>query len=237
MTSNKLKIIACISMLVDHIGFLLFPQIQVLRYIGRIALPIFAYFIAQGCIHTLSRRKYFLSVLTLALLCQIVYFVEGLINGGIRTVDLNILFTFALSIVICSSYLALTQQQSLYPRKVLNAAFFAGALAISVFLCVFLNRLSPIPINFDYGIAGVLLPLFAVISVQKEKQLPLFFIGLVLFNIVMAEQLSYTWYSFLSIPLLLAYNGKRGTRRLKYFFYLFYPLHFAAIYLIKLIAF
>jgi hypothetical protein len=173
----------------------------------------------------------------LALLCQIVYFVEGLINGGIRTVDLNILFTFALSIVICSSYLALTQQQSLYPRKVLNAAFFAGALAISVFLCVFLNRLSPIPINFDYGIAGVLLPLFAVISVQKEKQLPLFFIGLVLFNIVMAEQLSYTWYSFLSIPLLLVYNGKRGTRRLKYFFYLFYPLHFAAIYLIKLIAF
>ncbi len=236
MSSNKLKIIACISMLVDHIGFFLFPQIQVLRYIGRIALPIFAYFIAQGCIHTLSRRKYFLSVLTLALLCQIVYFVEDLINGGIHKVELNILFTFALSIVICSSYLAMTQQ-SLHPRKVLNAAFFAGALAISVFLCVFLNRLSPIPIDFDYGIAGVLLPLFAVISVQKEKQLPLFFIGLVLFNIVMAERLSYTWYSFLSIPLLLAYNGKRGTRRLKYLFYLFYPLHFAAIYLIKLIAF
>ena len=224
-------------MLVDHIGFLLFPQKQMLRYIGRIAMPIFAYFIAEGCIHTRSRRKYFLSVLTLALLCQIVYFAEDFINGGIHIVELNILFTFALSIVTCSSYLAMTHNNNSTCEKVLNTAFFAGTLAVSIFLCVFLNRLSPIPINFDYGIAGVLLPFFAVISVQKEKQLPLFFIGILLFNIVMADKLSYTWYSFLSVPLLLAYNGKRGTHRLKYFFYLFYPIHFAAIYLIKLIAF
>ena len=224
-------------MLLDHIGFLLFPQIQVLRYIGRIAMPIFAYFIAEGCMHIRSRRKYFLTVLSLALLCQAVYFVEELINGGIHEVNLNILFTFALSIALCSSYLTMAHNDRSSHRKALNTASFAGALVLSVFFCVFLNQLSPIPINFDYGIAGVLLPLFAVIPVQEEKQLPLFFVGIVLFNIVMAERLSYTWYSLLAIPLLLAYNGKRGTHKLKYFFYLFYPLHFAAIYLIKRIAF
>ena len=224
-------------MLLDHIGFLLFPPIQILRYIGRIALPIFAYFIAEGCIHTRSRIKYFLTVLALALVCQAVYFVEDLINGGISVVNLNILFTFALSIIICSAYLNIADRDHSPRRKALDVASFVGAIAIAIFLCMFWNRIAPIQITFDYGIAGVLLPLFAVISAKREKQLPLFFIGIVLFNIARVDVLSYTWYSLLAIPLLLAYNGKRGTRKLKYFFYLFYPLHFAAIYLIKLIAF
>ena len=224
-------------MLLDHVGFLLFPEIQILRYIGRIALPIFAYFIAEGCIHTRSRMKYFLTVLALALVCQAVYFVEDLINGGISVVNLNILFTFALSIIICSAYLNMADRDHAPGRKALDVASFVGAIAIAIFLCMFWNRIAPIQITFDYGIAGVLLPLFAVISTQRKKQLPLFFIGILLFNIARADVLSYTWFSLLAIPLLLAYNGKRGTRKLKYFFYLFYPLHFAAIYLIKLIAF
>ena len=225
-------------MLIDHVGFLLFPRVLILRYIGRIALPIFAYFIAEGCIHTRSKRKYFLTVLSLALICQAVYFAEDLINGGIRSVSLNILFTFALSIILCSAYLNMTS--AINPtllQKITSILLFVLALGASIFLCVFLNRFSPLPITFDYGIAGVTLPLFAVLSTRRERQLPLFFLGIIIFNIIMSAKLSYTWYSLLSIPLLLLYNGERGTRRLKYFFYLFYPLHFALIYLIKLIAF
>ncbi|MBR4973352.1 MAG: hypothetical protein IKY45_02675 [Clostridia bacterium] len=235
MSSNKLKIIACISMLIDHIGFLLFPQITVLRYIGRLAMPIFAYFIAEGCIHTRSKRKYFFTVLSLAGVCQAVYFAEDIMDGVLNTVNLNILFTFALSIVVCSAYLGIINNDHPFSRF-LYTVLFTASLALSVFLCVFINRFSPVPISLDYGIAGVMLPLFAVVSTEKSKQLPLFFIGLIIFNLIISQNLAYSWYSLLSFPLLITYNGTRGTHRLKYFFYLFYPIHFAVIYVIKLVA-
>ncbi len=40
LTANHLKLIACVTMLIDHIGFVFFPRVTVLRYIGRIAMPI-----------------------------------------------------------------------------------------------------------------------------------------------------------------------------------------------------
>ena len=48
-SNNVLKIIACITMLIDHMGVLLFPKITILRIIGRIAFPIFAFLLAEGC--------------------------------------------------------------------------------------------------------------------------------------------------------------------------------------------
>ena len=89
MNSNQLKIIACIAMACDHIGFLLFPNLVFLRYIGRIALPIFAYFIAEGCLKTRSKFRYFMQVFIMAIICQIFYTAESLINGGIREIYLN----------------------------------------------------------------------------------------------------------------------------------------------------
>ena len=56
LTNNQLKLIAMLSMLIDHVGMLLFPGVRVLRIIGRLAFPIFAYMIAEGCAHTRSRR-------------------------------------------------------------------------------------------------------------------------------------------------------------------------------------
>ena len=52
MSRSTLKIIACISMLIDHLGFVMFPHIPIFHLIGRIAMPVFAFFIAEGAIHT-----------------------------------------------------------------------------------------------------------------------------------------------------------------------------------------
>ena len=52
LSSNILKIVACISMLLDHIGFIFFPQYIIFRILGRVAFPIFAFMIAEGCYYT-----------------------------------------------------------------------------------------------------------------------------------------------------------------------------------------
>lgn len=73
--SDLLKIIAIVTMLVDHTGVLLYPgdEFRVLRSIGRIAFPIFAWLLVQGFIHTSDRKKYGFRFLCFALLAEIPY--------------------------------------------------------------------------------------------------------------------------------------------------------------------
>ncbi len=237
MTSNQLKTVACITMAIDHVGFLLFPNIIILRYIGRIALPLFAYFIAEGCLHTRSKTKYFLQIFAMAIACQLFYIGESIIGGGIYSVYLNILFTFSLSIVVCSAYLRLaeTVREKNKKRLAKDIALFAAALCLSVFCCTGLSWVFGIPVTIDYSMAGVLLPLSALIFTDKKKRFIAFSIGTVLYCLFWCFDRPYVWFALLALPLIALYNGKRGSRKMKWVFYFFYPLHFAVIYVIDLI--
>ena len=237
MTSNKLKIIACVSMVLDHIGFVLFPNVMVFRYIGRLALPIFAFFIAEGCIHTRSKVKYFLQMLSLALFCQIFYIAEELMSGRISRVYLNVLFTFCLSIIVCVAYIAFVNSIKKGNKKksvVLGLVFLASILFV-VFCCKWLSLFAGITVIIDYGIVGALLPLWAVIFTDKKKRLIAFSLGTIIYCLGHAAMQPYVWYSLLALPLTSLYNGERGSKKLKWAFYLFYPLHFAVIYGISLL--
>ena len=57
MTGNQLKIIALIAMTIDHVGLILLPQVELLRIIGRLSFPIFAYMIAEGCFFTHDKKR------------------------------------------------------------------------------------------------------------------------------------------------------------------------------------
>lgn len=57
LNSNQLKLLALLTMTVDHIGVHLFPQYPILRIIGRLAFPIYAYCIAEGCVHTKTAKS------------------------------------------------------------------------------------------------------------------------------------------------------------------------------------
>ena len=94
LTGNQLKLIAMAAMTIDHIGVQLFPNVLLLRIIGRLALPIFAYMIAQGCRYTKNKARYLLTIAAVAALCQIVYFV------AMDSLYQCILVTFSLSIVL-----------------------------------------------------------------------------------------------------------------------------------------
>ena len=213
LTGNALKLLAALFMTIDHIGVVLFPRVLVLRIIGRLALPIFAYMIAEGCKYTRNKKKYFGMIFLLATLCQTVYFfVDG-------TLYLSILYTFSLSI------LTVYAMQNMKSRGT-TASCLLFLLTISAVWV--LNQFFTI----DYGFWGCMLPVFAAIfhSTKKDRlsvSIGMLGIGLVLLSLDLGDSIQLL--SLAALPLLLCYNGKRGKWNLKYFFYIFYPVHLAVL--------
>ncbi len=241
MTSNCIKLIACISMLIDHMGVILFPQTLWLRYIGRLAMPLFAFCIAEGCLHTKNPRRYVLRMLALGIACQAVYTVEELLNGGLRSIYLNILFTFSFAALVCFAYLqmekALTEGDS--AQKARGVSIFVGALAAVLLFALFCRhsrQLVGLSVTLDYGAAGILLPLFGLARGTHLRRISVYAAGLVLFCLALADGLSYIWFALFDLPILYFYNGKRGKRSAKYAFYIFYPLHLGVLYLVASVA-
>ena len=235
MTSNQIKLIACISMLIDHIGVILFPQVTVLRCIGRLAMPLFAFCIAEGCRYTSNRKRYFLRMFLLGAGCQLVYAAEEILSGGLRSIYLNILFTFSFAALVCFAYLEAEKALQSGDRKAIfrGVSIFAGSVAAVLLLeifCTFSKEIVGISIALDYGASGIMLPLFALSRKQHTQRILVYSIGLVLFCLSLCTHMPYIWFALLDIPILCFYNGKRGKYAAKYAFYIFYPLHLAALY-------
>ncbi len=208
LTGNSLKILAAIFMTIDHIGVLLFPWIRLLRILGRLALPIFAFMIAEGCHYTRNRGKYFGTVFGLGAVCQVVYY---FFDGSLY---FSILITFSLAILMI--YALQNCRQKKTPASFL---LFAGAV-----LAVYgLNQAAEI----DYGFWGCMLPVFAALPQGTDfDRYPASVLCLGAGLILLAQSIGYPQiWSLAALPLLLCYNGKRGQANLKYFFYIFYPAH------------
>ena len=223
LSGNALKIIAIVSMTLDHIGYHLFPGCHLLRILGRLALPIFAYMIAEGCHHTRNPRKYLLTILAVAALCQLVYFF------AMGSLYQCILVTFTLSILLIQSMDRARQDES-HQTALTTALVWAGV----VFVCVGLPRLlDHTDFAIDYGLWGVLLPVFIYLGRDRREKLLLTTGGLILLALSFSGLTQ--WFSLAALPLLALYNGQRGKWRMKYFFYVYYPLHLAVIYGISLL--
>ena len=221
-SNNQLKIIAMISMTMDHVGVALFPEIEWLRIVGRLALPIYAYMIAEGCHHTKNMGRYFGSMALLATLCQLVYFF------AMGSLYICILVTFSLSIALISLLKQAQQKSSFF----WNLLLIIGVCGV-FFLCEILpGRLPHTDYEIDYGFIGVMIPVCLYATKDKAGKSQVLLLALVCMSTIYG---GVQWWSLLAAPLLLLYNGRRGKWRLKWFFYLFYPVHLIAIYGISLI--
>lgn len=222
LTGNQLKLIAMVLMTVDHIGCFLYPNVMILRIIGRLSMPIFAWMIAEGCAYTRNRRRYFLTILGFGLVCQVVYLVF------MQSLAQCIFITFSLSILLIYALDFANKQKKFWSLCLLGAA-----LVSICYICVFLPMALPrTDFRVDYGIFGVLLPVLIYMGRTKAEKLLLAAGGLMA---VAVSHGSVQWFALLSLPLLALYNGKRGKLKLKYLFYFYYPLHLVAIYGVGLV--
>jgi hypothetical protein len=222
LTNNQLKIIAMLTMLIDHVGVYLYPSVEWLRIVGRISLPIFAYMIAEGCRHTKHRLRYFLQIAILALGCQLVFFFAmGSLYQGI-------LVTFSLAILVVYAV-----DNFLKRKDALSCGLALLTISVAIFLTVFApSAWTNTDFAVDYGIGGVALPVLIYFAPSKWWKLLATAAGIVILAVwLMPRQ----WWALLSLPFLALYNGERGKLKMKYFFYIFYPAHLVALYLIGML--
>ena len=193
MTGFQLKLLAMLAMTADHIGAVFFPEIPLLRWIGRLAMPVLCFFIGEGLRHTRSPRRYLLRLTGFALLSELPF--DLAFYGGIEWGHQNVYFTLALGL------LALWAIQSRGMEGWLLA--LTAALAAELLGC-------------DYGMYGVLLILLLDrFHRARSEQLA----GAALLNLAFFGLQTQTL-SLIALPLLWLYNGKRGRddRRLFYLY-------------------
>lgn len=222
LNGNQLKLIALVAMTIDHIGMELLPQYPILRLIGRLAYPIFAYMIAEGCRYTRSVSRYLGTVAAWAGVCQGVYLI------AMGSLYQCILVTFMLSIG-----LVLLIKNAREKKTPVAWGLVVAALAAVVFICEVLPLLLPgTDFSVDYGTLGVLLPVLIYLGEDKKQKLLLAAAGLCGLAVV------YGWAQWFALPalvLLALYNGQRGKANLKYLFYIYFPAHLLVLYVIGLL--
>lgn len=219
LTGNQLKLIAVITMTIDHIGLILLPRVWVLRLIGRLAMPIYAYMIAEGCRHTHDRWRYLGRIAGLGLLCQVVY------TAYLGSFYLNILLTFSLSILLIIAIENFQKKRTLI-SQVGVLALLLGIFVLTVALPPLLRRWD---FDLDYSLMGVLLPVLVYFGREKTKYLTA---GLILLGFRYG---GLQWAALAAVPLLGMYNGQKGKGNLGKWFYLYYPAHLLVLYGIAMV--
>lgn len=216
ISGSGLKLIAMITMLIDHITLFLLAkhavvleplftlgtmQISVyyiLRSVGRIAFPLYCFLLTEGFIHTANRKRYGLNLLIFALISELPWnFVH---TGTLLYEAQNVFFT------LFFGYCALYMIEGMKQRPV---ACGAGILLLFVLAYFF---------RADYGYLGVA----AIIAMYVLRT------QCVVRAVVCTCLFSARWRAGLAFVPIAMYNGERGFikgKASKYICYAFYPLH------------
>lgn len=214
LSGSSLKIIAVLSMVIDHCAYYLLEHGTVLyeamRCVGRIAFPVFAFLIAEGFSHTRNKRSYFVQLLGFAFFSEIPWF---LLNGADGTH--NVMFTLALGVV------ALTLLDRCCEHKVLS------------FMAVCLVAVLAYYMGTDYDWRGILMIAIFYITQPQAGNLQDRMIQ-ILFILPLMIHYGTIGAIFASV-VILSYNRNRGFitgKAWKYAFYAFYPVHLILICLL-----
>ena len=219
LDGGTLKCIAAALMLTDHVGAILLPEVPALRCVGRLAFPLFAFFIVEGYAHTRNFGRYFRRLAILAVVSEIPFNLE---NGAVFDLTRqNVLFTFCLALLTLRGLEALGRERG-FGRwagcgLVLAAGFAAGEL-----------------LRTDYGGWGVVTvallylcrdgkyaKLWLLLAMAAVNGLGMGSLTMPVFGGEMPIQI----FAVAALPVIWLYNGQAGPKGLRRAFYVFYPAH------------
>lgn len=68
-----MQLLAMLTMLIDHVGLVFFPEQELWRIIGRVSFPLYVYALVQGYERTTSRSRYLYRLGAIAMVSQVPY--------------------------------------------------------------------------------------------------------------------------------------------------------------------
>ncbi len=231
LSGNQLKCIALAAMTLDHVVSVAFPDyptdwwIILFHIVGRLAAPIFWFFIAEGYHYTRNRKKYALRLLLFALISHFAYnFAFGIPFIPFQTSVFNqtsviwSLFWGVIALIITDSERFKQWQKTALVLGICALTFCSDWSCIAVMAILEIGTHRG---DFKRQMRGMMIyvAMYAVIY------------ALFIHPVYGVIQL----FTALTIPLFGCYNGQRGTwKGMKYLFYVYYPLHLAICGLIRL---
>ena len=218
ISGTTLKWLALLAMTLDHIGMLLLPNCIELRLVGRLAYPVFAYMIAEGCWYTKRKGRYFLSLSVLGLVCSAGSY------AAVGNTHQPIFITFALSIAFIYGVEYCLRRRPDYWKSALAAVFMVVGAVLLYNLCR--NDFS-LGFSIDYGFCGIMTPVVVWLSDTKAGKLIALTFGL---SCIALDLGGIQIFSLAAVAALALYSGKRGRGGGKYFFYVYYPAHLVLLY-------
>lgn len=199
-------------MFLDHYHYIVGGS-EILNVIGRIAFPIFAFTLNEGYVHTRSLKKYLLRLFIFAVSIQMPSILFG------YDYPMNIFFTLFLGLLsIC-----------IFNLKKMNVIL---KIILIGFILFFSQKF-----KLDYGIYGILVIINFNIFRNNKFKILMNFLVLNIYNVIFPKVFDLPdtqLFSLISLVFIFMYNGEKG-RSMKYFFYLFYPIHFFILKVIKFI--
>ncbi len=219
MSIFVIKIIACMSMVLDHVKYAI-PETTCFatKYLGRIAFPLFAFLAAEGYCHTSNLKKYYQRLILFALISQIPFMLFRSLVGN--WLMLSIMFTLLLGLIAITIFDKLGKKYNVSIPLVI--------------LVIYLGKLLCVDYSY-YGVTAV----FVLYVCRNRKILRILIFALL--NLIYYYPRLTVYYSVsnvisyvcatLPVFLLLVYNGKLG-RKTKYIYYIFYPAHMLILYII-----
>ena len=210
-TIEFIKWIAIIAMAVDHIGLILFPDLTVLRMVGRVALPLFGFLLIHNYLFfTTDKKKYIVRLWVFSAISQPFFYY-------IVSPALNIFVLLALA--LSSIYLIESTKGAGSNRAIESMTGFV-IVSLALVFALFIN----------YGVFGFALLMFMYLSFTKSEYAFFVFASIALMNFSMTH-VSYVFCGFLFYPIIY-FSGQldlKMKRMNPLFFYMFYPVHLLII--------
>ena len=214
-SGSVLKIIAIVSMVIDHCAYFLMDNnstlYEAMRCVGRIAFPVFAFLIAEGFAYTHNRKRYFTRLLVFAVISEVSWY---LLNGADGTH--NVMFTLALGVVALAVLEKLKENSGLCGIAILSIAYLATWSGV------------------DYEWRGILMILVFNLLRNQNDNLPFPYGRMMQLLCAFPLMMHYgSIGALLACMTIFLYDGARGFIKgnvAKYGFYAFYPVHLLLIW-------
>lgn len=230
LNRDAVKYIAIFAMLLDHIAWLFLPSssatAQIFHTVGRTTAPIMCFFLAEGYYYTKSKKKYAERLFIFALVSQIPWW---LMHGGAISLSFNMIFTlfFALLAVHVEAKTENKLEKFILIAILTALTYFCDWRFFAILWCVGFYRYREDEKKKYLWFTVVSICYFAY-TVYRNYTVS----DIGIYHSVISSL--FTFGTFLSIPVLLCYNGQKGkTKWGKWVFYLFYPLHIMVLVLIQ----